>query len=498
MKKYLSILIIGLSLNAVHGQGVTDALLFAQDNLNGTARFSAMSGAFGAVGGDFSSININPAGSAIFANNQVGVTLSNFNIKNKSDYFGTKFNENNTAFSLNQAGGILVFKDSNPKSNWKKFSLAVDYENTNNYDNAQFAFGTNPNNSATNYFTSVANSINVPVSVLENYYYDELSLREQTSYLGYQGYLINVTPTNNYIPNVSAGDFYQENYIESTGNNGKVAFNAAAEYKERFYFGLNLNTHFTDYRRITNFYEENDNNTTDGVKEFYFDRDLHTFGNGFSFQLGGIAKINNSLRVGLSFDSPTWYTFTDELLQTVSSTGYNYGNPPNSSLSNADPDSNILIVYEPYRLKTPGKFTGSLAYVFGKKGLLSIDYSIKDYSATKFRPSDSYFRPINESMNTNLTTADELRIGGEYKIKKWSLRGGFRNEQSPYKNSTTIGNLTGFSGGFGYNFGNTKLDLSYAHSQRKSQQGFFDQGFTDGSKTKSEYNNFSMTILFEL
>lgn len=498
MKRYLTVLIIGFSFNAVQAQGVNEALLYAQDNMNGTSRFSAMSGAFGAVGGDFSSININPAGSAIFANNQVGFTLSNFNIKNKSDYFGTKFNENSNTFSLNQAGGILVFKDANPKSNWKKFAIAVDYENTNDFDNAQFSFGTNPNNSATSYFASVANSINVSSSVLENYYYEDLSLREQTSYLGYQGYLINPNQPSGYSNNVSPGDFYQESYIETAGNNGKVAFNAAAEYKEHFYFGLNLNSHFTDYRRITSFYEENDNSTTNGVKEFYFDRDLHTYGNGFSFQFGAIAKINKSLRVGLAYDSPTWYTFTDELLQTVSSTGYNYGNPPNPSLSNADPDSNILIVYEPYKLKTPSKFTGSMAYVFGKKGLLSIDYSIKDYSTTKFSPYDSYFRPINENMNTNLTTAGELRIGGEYKINKWSLRGGFRNEQSPYKNNTTIGDLTGFSGGFGYNFGNTKLDLSYAHTQRKTQQGFFDQGFTDGAKINSENNNFSMTLLFEL
>jgi hypothetical protein len=39
-------------------------LRYSQDNLNGTARFRAM-GAFGALGGDLSSLNVNPAGSAI-------------------------------------------------------------------------------------------------------------------------------------------------------------------------------------------------------------------------------------------------------------------------------------------------------------------------------------------------------------------------------------------------------------------------------------------------
>ena len=44
-----------------------------------------MGGAFGALGGDFSSLNVNPAGSAVFANNQMALTLSNFSVKNSSN-----------------------------------------------------------------------------------------------------------------------------------------------------------------------------------------------------------------------------------------------------------------------------------------------------------------------------------------------------------------------------------------------------------------------------
>ena len=36
------------------------AILFSQNDNNGTARFTSMSGAFGALGGDISSLNINP------------------------------------------------------------------------------------------------------------------------------------------------------------------------------------------------------------------------------------------------------------------------------------------------------------------------------------------------------------------------------------------------------------------------------------------------------
>jgi long-subunit fatty acid transport protein len=63
-------------------------------------------------------------------------------------------------------------------------------------------------------------------------------------------------------------------------------------------------------------------------------------------------------------------------------------------------------------------------------------------------------------MTTTLDNTGELRIGAEYKIEKLSLRAGYRIEQSPYKNKTTVGDLTGYSGGLGYNFGSTKIDLS--------------------------------------
>ena len=81
MKKYIYLLLSSLSFGVVQSQEITDAMRYAQDNLNGTARFRAMGGAFGALGGDLSSINVNPAGSAVFSNNQVTLTLSNFGTK---------------------------------------------------------------------------------------------------------------------------------------------------------------------------------------------------------------------------------------------------------------------------------------------------------------------------------------------------------------------------------------------------------------------------------
>ena len=506
MKKLLYLIFISFTINVAHSQEIPDAVRYAQDNLNGTARFRAMGGAFGSLGGDLSAINVNPAGSAIFSNNQLTISLSTFNKKNDSNYFGTTTSDSENNFDMNQTGGVFVFKNRNTSSNWKKFSVAINYENVNDFDNSVFSAGVNPTNSVDKYFLSYANG--VPLGDIDdngnNYSrYAELDHGAQQAYLGYWGYAINSTDDTNlnntrYVSNVtSGGNYYQENSIYSSGYNGKLSFNAATSYKDKLYIGVNLNSHFTDYVQTTSFYESNRNNlSTDyTVTNLRFNNNLYTYGTGFSFQIGAIAKVTKEIRLGFAYDSPTWFNFTDELSQNLTAVSAN----STEQLPADVVDPQIINYYAPYELNTPSKFTGSFAYIFGKTGLISIDYTIKDYASTAFQPqNDSYFRDLNNQMSNILAISNEIRIGAEYKIKEWSLRGGYRFEESPYKNNTTIGDLNSFSGGLGYNFGMFKVDLSYTNGQRNSQQGFFNQGFTDGAKIKTTNNNFTMTLLFEM
>ena len=500
MNKIIFLLIAGISINAIQAQETRDAIRYSQENLNGTARFRAMSGAFGALGGDLTSINVNPAGSVIFSNNQLGFTLNNTFVTNKANYFGSSATETDNSIDLNQAGGVFVFKNLEKTSNWKKFSFAINFENTNNLNNSIFSAGTNPTNSIANYFLYYANG--VPLNVLENSSYDQLGHGEQQAFMGYQGYIINPLNTNpnntNYNSNVpGSGNYYQENTVTSKGYTGKLSFNAATSYKDKFYFGLNLNSHFVDFRQSSRFYEDNNapltNNYT--VSRVQFDNDLYTYGTGFSFQLGTIAKVTKQLRIGAAFESPTWLRLNDEFFQKLIGVSAN----STSELAPDVVDPKVINYYEPYKLQTPSKWTGSMAYIFGKKGLISIDYAVKDYSSTRFKPSnDSYYRGLNNTLSNLLNKTKELRIGAEYKIQAWSLRAGYREEESPYKNKTTIGDLKGHSAGIGYNFGGSKLDLSYATFKRNTQQGFFEKGLTDGASINSKNSTVTLTVLFEL
>ena len=504
MKKIFALAMASLAITSIQAQDINDALRYAQTDLGGTARFRAMSGAFGALGGDFSAINVNPAGSVIFANNQVGVTLSNYNTKNNSNYFGNNTSDSRNSFDLNQAGGVFVFNNYNKRSDWKKFAFTLNYDNAKNLDNSTFTAGTNPNNSVANYFLSYANGVSL--GTLNNYNFSDLYYNEQQAYLGYNSYIIDPTINNSsnssYYSNVAnGGNYYQENRTLTTGYNSKLAFNFSGQYTDKWFFGLNLNSHFLDYRQSSSFYESNNNPkyaSGSTVDVIHFNNDLYTYGSGFSFNLGTIFKPVKEVRLGLSYESPTWYRLTDELSQRVTTSGYGLNTTQdNTQYSGVVTDPNTTMVFQPYKLQTPGKVTGSFAYLFGKRGLISLDYAIKDYSSTQYIPTNEFSTP-NATISSSLTTSNEVRIGGEYKIQKISLRGGYRWEQSPYKDGKTIGDLTGYSGGLGFNFGATKLDLAYSYAKREYDQQFFSQGLTDAARIKAVNNNVSLTLLFEL
>ena len=136
------------------------------------------------------------------------------------------------------------------------------------------------------------------------------------------------------------------------------------------------------------------------ISDLRFNNDLYTYGNGFSFQLGAIAKVTESFRLGLAYESNTWYELYDEISQSLYTTRQANG----GELINADVNPNIVNVYDSYTLQTPGKTTFSAAYVFGKSGLISVDYAIKDYGNTKYKPTnDAGFRGLNNDISNQLT-----------------------------------------------------------------------------------------------
>lgn len=504
MKRIFFLLIALFVVSNIQAQSIIDGLRYSTDSPYGTSRFSAMSGAFGALGGDLSAIHSNPAGSAVFLENTASVSLSVLNIKNETNYFDATMSNSNSEADLNQAGIVFVFDTYDEDSSWNKFTLGLSYETTNNFDNEYFAQGQS-NSSVDSYFLNFAQG--VPLNLLQLQTGESISdlyrflgetegFGAQQAFLGFQSFILDPTDPENpdnttYFSNIAPGNFNQEFSFNSSGYNAKYTVNLATQVNN-IYLGLNLNSHIIDYRESTYFFESN-NNDGSLINEVGFQNNLVVVGDGFSAQIGAIAKITDYVRLGLSYDTPTWYTISEETTQQLDTRRTENGTAITESIR-----PNIINIFEDYKLRSPGKLTGSMAYLFGKEGLLSVDYSYKDYSNIQFSPlNDPLFNTQNNLIDTALKGSSSIKLGGEYRWNQVSFRGGFNYEESPYSNTDIMGDLTGFSLGLGYNFGSFRLDAAYNRTeQERNNQLFQGSAFTNAVSVNSINNFFILTTSF--
>ena len=61
-----------------------------------------------------------------------------------------------------------------------------------------------------------------------------------------------------------------------------------------------------------------------------------------------------------------------------------------------------------------------------------------------------------------------------------------------------FGDLTGYSLGLGYNFGSTKLDLTFDQSKRTSDHQLFNTGLTDATTIDVNNSNITLSLGFQL
>nr|WP_299070261.1 aromatic hydrocarbon degradation protein [uncultured Allomuricauda sp.] len=482
--KIVSTFIMVLACVFVNAQNINDVLRYSAENIQGTARFQAMGGAFGALGGDLSSLNVNPAGSAVFNYSQFTISGSNYNRSNDAFFGNSTRNTDINSLELNQVGGVFVFKSSTD-SPWKKIALAFNYDMVQNFDN-EFSVSGNTAQGIDNYFLNFAQGQALgPLRVQQGEFIEEayldiganLGFGAQQAFLGFQAGIIEPTvddDTNtSYFSNAQYSSVNQQYLQSTTGYNSRFTANFAGQYQDNLYLGASLNFHSVFYDRLT-LLDESGYDTDSDVQFTTFDNLLRTEGYGFSFSLGAIAKLNDNVRIGGSYQSPTWYELTDDTSQRI-----------NSTLAEPDIDFinfNIVNLFEEYRIKTPGKLTGSVAVVFGKDGLLSFDYGYQDMSQAELRPTaDPSFSAENDFISSELGAVNTFRLGGEFRIDEVSLRAGYRFEESPYESGDIIGDLTGYSGGIGYNFGGSRLDLAVNRTEQDINAFLFDSGINSSA-----------------
>ena len=499
MKHYFKAILLLFFVTSMNGQSLQDILRYSTSDLNGTARYTAMGGAFGALGGDFGALNNNPAAGSVFEHTQFSITTSSIRNQTNATYFESSYESKNRDSEFDQVGFALVLKNT-IESPWSKISFAFNYQKTANFNDAFEADGYN-STGVDQYFLNNAQGFelsNFQIRSDENesdlylYLGENVGFDAQQGFLGYQSFIIDAVvdeSTNRaYISNVSSGsEGYLHEYVtQRSGGIKKYTFNFSGEYLNKYNVGININSHKLEYREVNDFYEGNyaDSST---LNAFRFNNELLSFGEGVSFQVGAIAKLNKQIRFGLSYESPTWFSITEETTEFVAS---NDG-------SNITIEPDVINIYPEYRFKTPSKYSGSFAYIFGQKGLISVDYTQVNYDKAQFNePNDGSLNNQNDAIKNNVNAAGILRVGGEYRFGNYSIRAGYIKQGASLKNFDNSSSSKSIGGGI--NFGGSSLDLSIVSSEFNGQQQLFATGLTDNIDLKKDRFTVGLTYTLKL
>ena len=493
MKKILYTLSAILLSTGVFAQNLVDALRYSDYKIKGTARSAAMGNAFGALGGDFTSLSINPAGLGLYRSGEF-VFTPNVNKTNTDGlYLGNTASDSKYNFSLDNIGYVATFQpNNNGESSLVSYSFGVGFNRLNNYSMNMLVAGSNAQNSILTEFTNYVNDEYLSPNDFDPYY----------EALAYDTYLMDYDQDNDEFYNDLTDAGYGQSQRKTTNRRGYIneyLISLAANFNHKFYVGATVGIHDVYFKENTDLYEYDANNDIPYFNDMNFLSYLKTTGTGFNVKLGVIFKPINELRIGVSVHTPTFYSLHD-----------NYDNTMRSNLT-FDGQNESYTAYSPlgeydYDLETPLRAVFSAAYVIGKKGLISVDYEYVDYSTSKLRnggTNDYQFTDENNDIAEAYRSVGNLHIGGEYRLtNNFSLRAGYENYPSAFNKNAfnafqpnSDANYSSVAAGFGIKQGNFYLDMAYKH-------GMFDEHNTlyNGSelaKYENTNDNFIMTLGFK-
>ncbi|WP_085536555.1 OmpP1/FadL family transporter [Massilibacteroides vaginae] len=440
MKKIVSLFMFVSLIGSgnVFAQAEFDAYKYSQLDIQGTARYSGMAGAFGALGGDISSMTTNPAGLGIYRSSEVVTTLSLSSIQTKNDWSGAKTDLGKTKFNFDNIAYVGYFPTGN-YSGIKSWNVGFAYNRVKNF-NRHYKMSGKQDWSVADY---IADLTNIYAGGDGKYTGDNLWATQDynpyTSYnplsvVGYSGGFIGADD-----PKV-VGGFYNA-FSDETGlwplnsSNLEVVekgaidqydFSFATNISDVVFLGATFVLTDIDYG-YRSYYDEDF-----GHGDYLLlDNAMSTEGNGYSFNIGAIVRPVDYLRLGIAYNSPTWYKLTDYFLADAESV------IADEKITEKTPSGAF-----DYKLKTNDRWIFSAAGFIGQYGLISVDYELNNYKNMRLSDADGRDFNDNKFIKQDFKSVGTLRIGAEAKITpQFSIRAGGAWMSSPVSNEIKDGKV---------------------------------------------------------
>jgi long-subunit fatty acid transport protein len=536
-KKVLAFLLCGLPL-MINAQDAFDVLQMSQTELRGTSRFQSMAGAFGALGGDISTLTQNPAGIGVYRSSDLGITMSvdrNSSKAGVDEMSSTRFNVNNVGY----VGAIRLDSEVVPNLNF-----GFSYNRLQSYNRHYVGGVANIPTSMSNFIAD--EFVNMPgYTEADLYWTDDFN----PYFDGYAPWAAVTTydmptKTNGYVGIINAngdymqglfgdgtrGDAYYE--VDERGHADEYNIAFGGNVSNKLYFGLDFGILDLDYRSFQAYEEDLDNayimlddedlllspiSNQNTRADWGLYNYLHSEGTGVNFKFGLIWRPTKELRIGAAFHTPTFYDMRDTYYVESSLKAYQDGN----QLYRAEKGSNDGYDYSSsYTISTPWRFMGSLAGVIGTSGIISLDYECVANKTMRIGDDRGHNYPdVTANVKDYFKPTHIIRLGAEYRLSpSWSLRGGYSYKTTQVEkgvdeydyNISTVGtnptyqydnSAQNITCGLGYRYKSFYTDLAYVHNIRKSVYNAFspindDFGYEPNvSADVVDHNNrFSLTL----
>jgi hypothetical protein len=492
MKKLL-IIVITLVVTSLYtsAQYVDQALMFSQQYYGSTARAKAMGGAFGALGGDFSSLSTNPAGIAVYRKSEMSITPTVYLNNTKSTVGGATYEDSKYNFNLNNFGYVAAYtREDGGSISSLNFGFGLNRLNNFNQNSLSQLFGSQ--HSRMDAFVENTNGIHsTDLHDDREPYYNGIPWESK---MAWETYLIDVANPDE----DGQGDKYrnilydgelvnQINSIQREGYINEYLFALGANFGHKFYIGATVGIQDLFYLETSSYTEWGDFGRFD-----YFDY-ARTSGLGVNAKIGAILRPFDGLRLGAAFHTPTFYDLKESYNGWMSSETTDGNNKEETPYGD----------YK-YKLETPYRAIFSAAYQFGKFALLSADYEYVDYRNIKLRNGrDGYdFYDENAEIKEIYRATNVIRVGGEIRASKTiSIRGGYEHYDNPYNvnaNGVEQPNVNysnfAYTGGLGFRFKNGSFDIAYSLSDRTSYSYIYQ--LSDVTVESVKYNSMIHELMF--
>lgn len=463
------------------GQQASDVLRYSYLQPGGTARALGAGGAFGALGAEFGAISQNPAGLALFRSNELVLTPSvSFATTDAAIPNGTSYSDDKSKFGFDNIG--MVFNTTPGGKHWKTFNFAIGYNRQADFNRVVYYEGNAPGSVINGFFNDYRAGGNDPfgadLAASSGAFYEDDNGDPTYDFAGNEQAVINRAQT-----------------LTTFGRMNEMTISFAGNYDEKLMVGATIGVPFVNYRIEGEYIERDPAENVQFFDQLVYTEYLRSSGLGVNLKLGVIYKVNQALRLGAAFHTPTSLNLTDSYSNTFS---YDFtdGNGPNRGSVQESPDGTF-----DYKLRTPWRASASAAVVLKKVGFFSADVEWVDYAANRYnftsdiasQNNQLFEREVNNDIQRSYRQTMNVRLGGELVLDNFRLRGGFNLLGRPEEGATDFN--TAYTAGAGVRGKSFYLDLGW---RRGIGVGSV-QPYADApvATTKTVTNDFLLTLGFK-